>query len=100
MFPPLVGNGFRTNLALRFQLALAKCSRKGLSGVDFDFEYIPEKNRGQYVDLVREARAVLGPQGYTVTVALAPKTSADQEGVLYQGHDYAGMGAVADLSTS
>ncbi len=38
----------------------------------------------------------MGPQGYTVTVALAPKTSADQEGVLYQGHDYAGMGAVAD----
>ena len=70
--------------------------RTGMAGVDFDFEYIPEKNRGQYVDLVREAREVLGPQGYTVTVALAPKISADQAGVLYQGHDYAGMGAAAE----
>lgn len=70
--------------------------RKKLAGVDFDFEYIPEKNRGQYVELVRQAREVLGPEGYTVTVALAPKTSADQAGVLYQGHDYAGMGGAAD----
>ena len=29
-------------------------------------------------------------------MALAPKTSTDQPGLLYQGHDYAGMGQAAD----
>ena len=99
MFNDVIASALLENSAARTTLVyniLSTIQRKGLAGVDFDFEYIPEKNRGQYVDLVREARAILGPQGYTVTVALAPKTSADQAGVLYQGHDYAGMGAVAD----
>ena len=69
---------------------------KGMAGVDFDFEYIPAANKAQYVELVRLAKAVLGPEGYYVTVALAPKTSVDQPGLLYEGHDYAAMGAVAD----
>ena len=30
------------------------------------------------------------------SVALAPKVRADQTGVLYEGHDYAGMGRAAD----
>ncbi len=70
--------------------------RKGLSGVDFDFEYIPAAFAQNYVELVREARETLGPEGYFVTVALAPKTSASQAGTLYEGHDYAGMGRAAD----
>lgn len=70
--------------------------RKGLSGVDFDFEYIPAAFAQNYVELVREARETLGPEGYFVTVALAPKTSASQAGTLYEGHDYAGMGQAAD----
>lgn len=69
---------------------------KGLSGVDFDFEYIPAAFAQNYVDLVREAKETLGPEGYFVTVALAPKTSASQAGTLYEGHDYAGMGQAAD----
>lgn len=69
---------------------------KGLSGVDFDFEYIPAAFAQDYVSLVREARETLGPEGYFVTVALAPKTSAGQAGTLYEGHDYAGMGQAAD----
>ena len=31
-----------------------------------------------------------------VIVALAPKTYADQPGLLYEGHDYALLGAAAD----
>ena len=34
--------------------------------------------------------------GYTVMVALAPKTSAGQPGLLYEAHDYAALGAAAD----
>ncbi len=69
---------------------------KGLSGIDFDFEYLSADYADDYVNLVRRTRERLAPQGYTVTVALAPKTSADQPGLLYQGHDYRGMGQAAD----
>lgn len=70
---------------------------KGLFGVDFDFEYVLPENRDQYTSLVRAAREKLNEAGYLVTVALAPKTSAEQEGLLYQGHDYKGMGQAANL---
>ena len=75
---------------------LATLLDKGMSGVDFDFEYIEKDNRDLYVSLVRETAARLRPYGFTTTVALAPKTSAEQEGLLYSGHDYAGMGQAAD----
>lgn len=84
----------RTNLVYNI---LTNIRAKGMAGVDFDFEFIPLEHRDQYVELVKEAKSVLGPEGYYVTVALAPKTSADQPGLLYQGHDYGGMGAVADF---
>lgn len=48
------------------------------------------------MELVARTRDRLSPQGYLTTVALAPKTSADQPGLLYQGHDYGGMGEAAD----
>lgn len=71
---------------------------KGMFGVDFDFEYVFAENRDQYTALVQKAREQLNAAGYLVTVALAPKTSADQPGLLYQGHDYRGMGQAANLA--
>lgn len=76
---------------------LANIRKKGMFGVDFDFEYIFAKNRDQYTALVKTARERLNEAGYLVTVALAPKTSADQPGLLYQGHDYKGMGMAANF---
>lgn len=69
---------------------------KGMDGVDFDFEYLSAEYADNYVELVARTRERLGPQGHLTTVALAPKTSVDQPGLLYQGHDYAGMGQAAD----
>lgn len=71
---------------------------KGFFGVDFDFEFVYGENRDAYTDLVRRTRERLNEAGYLVTVALAPKTSADQPGLLYQGHDYGGMGQAANFS--
>ena len=76
---------------------LANIREKGMLGVDFDFEYVLEKNRDQYTQLVRTAREQLNEAGYLVTAALAPKTSANQKGLLYQGHDYRGMGQAANF---
>lgn len=69
---------------------------KGFSGVDFDFEYLFPQERDKYTALVRKAREILNNQGYIVTVALAPKTSTEQKGLLYEGHDYKGMGEAAN----
>lgn len=76
---------------------LANIQTKGMFGVDFDFEYVYEANKEQYVELVAQTRERLNPLGYIVTVALAPKYSAEQQGLLYQGHDYRGMGQAANL---
>lgn len=69
---------------------------QGFAGVDIDFEYIPPEDAAAYADFVRAVRARLEPSGLTVMVALAPKTSADQPGLLYEAHDYAALGAAAD----
>lgn len=69
---------------------------KGFSGVDVDFEYILPEDVENYVAFVRNLRGQLAPYGYQVTVALPPKTSDDQPGLLYEGIDYAGIGEAAD----
>ena len=50
----------------------------------------------EYADFVRRATQVLKIFGYTVTVALAPKTSAQQRGLLYEGIDYRLLGEAAN----
>lgn len=74
----------------------ANLRAKNMGGVDFDFEYIPRVYAADYVELVARTQRRLSPQGYLTSVALAPKVRADQPGVLYEGHDYAGMGRAAD----
>lgn len=69
---------------------------QGFSGVDIDFEYIPPEDAAAYASFVRDVRARLAPQDMTVMVALAPKTSAAQPGLLYEAHDYQALGAAAD----
>ena len=69
---------------------------KRYAGVDVDFEYVEGQYAEAYVRFVEKLRARLSPLGYEVFVALAPKYNADQEGLLYEGHDYAGLGNAAD----
>ena len=68
---------------------------KGYGGVDVDFEYIPPEYAESYAAFLRGLRAAL-PEGYTLFVSLAPKVRRDQPGLLYEGHDYASLGAAAD----
>ena len=69
-------------------------AQKGYQGVDVDFEYIPGTQREAYAAFIERLRERLSP--LPVLVALAPKTRADQPGLLYEGHDYALLGAAAD----
>ena len=75
---------------------LSTLSEKGFAGVDIDFEYILPDDRIPFADFVAETRDYLSPYGYHVSVALAPKTSDNQRGLLYEGKDYALLGAAAD----
>lgn len=84
----------RTALA---QNAAAVVREKGYGGIDVDFEYIPAENAADYAAFVAELRAAVG-EGYPVFAALAPKYSADQQGLLYQGHDYSALGEAADAA--
>ncbi|MDE7183640.1 MAG: LysM peptidoglycan-binding domain-containing protein [Lachnospiraceae bacterium] len=69
---------------------------KGFAGIDLDFEYILPEDRIAYADFVANVRTQASPKGYFVSVALAPKTSANQKGLLYEGKDYKLLGAAAD----
>ncbi|MDE7198019.1 MAG: LysM peptidoglycan-binding domain-containing protein, partial [Lachnospiraceae bacterium] len=70
--------------------------RKNFQGVDIDFEYIRPEDRIAFADFVAGVRNLLSPYGYHVSVALAPKTSDTQEGLLYEGKDYGLLGEAAD----
>ena len=70
--------------------------KQGYAGVDIDFEYIPPEDAESYTAFIREVRARLEPLGKIVMVALAPKTSAGQRGLLYEAHDYQMLGEAAD----
>ena len=75
---------------------LANMRAKNYQGLDVDFEFIGWEGAALYADFVRRLHDRLSPLGYEVVVALAPKISADQPGSLYEGHDYAALGAAAD----
>lgn len=72
-------------------------SEKGYGGLDIDFEFLPVSDREKYVQLIGNFRNRLADTRKIVVTALAPKTSAEQRGLLYEGHDYRKIGEASDL---
>ena len=70
--------------------------QKGYAGVDIDFEYILSEDRDAFTAFVGRVADAMRRIGRQVSVALAPKQSADQKGLLYEGKDYKGLGEAAD----
>ena len=75
---------------------ISTIEEKGYMGLDIDFEYVPAENAAGYAELVSELRVRLNALGKIVIVALAPKTSDAQRGLLYEGHNYALLGEAAN----
>lgn len=69
---------------------------RGFEGLDIDFEYVEAEDRLAFAAFVRRATGMMNQLGFPVSVALAPKTSADQRGLLYEGIDYRLLGAAAN----
>lgn len=69
---------------------------KGYKGLDVDFEYIYPNDKTAYNNFISKIRAALKLNGYLLITAVAPKTSAEQMGLLYEAHDYKFHGSLVD----
>lgn len=90
----IVNNQAYTDNLIQNMLQLMQT--KGYQGVDIDFEFILASDRDAFTAFVRQAAETMRANGYHTSVALAPKTSADQMGLLYEGKDYRAIGEAAD----
>ena len=70
--------------------------RRNYFGLNIDFEYVREEDRTLYTQFLLDFAAALRRVGYSFSVALAPKISQEQSGLLYTAHDYAAVGGIAD----
>lgn len=84
---------YKNNL---IQNLLNTMDEKGYEGVDIDFEYILASDRDAFTAFVWEVAETMRANGYHTSVALAPKTSSEQTGLLYEGKDYRALGEAAD----
>lgn len=70
---------------------------KGYQGLNIDFEYVLPEDREAYNRFLESTVNRLHNEGFFVSTALAPKTSAEQRGLLYEAHDYPAHGRLADF---
>lgn len=75
---------------------LATVKEKQYVGVDVDFEYVKAEDRIGFVEFVAELTRRMNAEDFFVSVALAPKVSEDQPGLLYEGIDYRLLGESAN----
>jgi spore germination protein len=68
----------------------------GYRVLDSDFEFIAREDAEAYFAFLGYARDRLHDYGFRLHVDLAPKSYADQPGLLYEAHDYARIGSIAD----
>lgn len=69
----------------------------GFRDIHFDFEFLRPEDREAYNNFLRRAKQRFNEQGWLLSTALAPKTSAEQEGLWYEAHDYRAHGEIVDF---
>jgi spore germination protein len=70
---------------------------KDYRGLNIDFESVLPSDRELYNQFLRRTVTRLHKEGFFVSSSLAPKTSANQMGLLYEAHDYAAHGEILDF---
>ncbi|MEI3508084.1 MAG: hypothetical protein V8R01_02995 [Bacilli bacterium] len=55
-----------------------------------DFEYINPSDKELYNEFIRKISNILHDNNYILITSLAPKTSKDQPGILYEAQNYSG----------
>lgn len=76
---------------------VATATKYGFRDIHFDFEFLRPADRQAYNAFLRKAKARFQQQGWLMSTALAPKTSATQQGEWYEAHDYKAHGEIADF---
>ncbi len=69
---------------------------KGYDGVDIDFEFLPLSEKEGYISFTRMLSERLREIGKILVIAVPPKNSDEQEGLLVEGIDYSALGENAD----
>ena len=78
------------------QNVLSLMREKGYRALDIDFEFVLPEEANAYADFIAFMRENLNAEGFPVIAALAPKSSRDQKGIGYEGHDYRRIGEAAN----
>ncbi|ALA70397.1 spore gernimation protein [Geobacillus stearothermophilus 10] len=76
---------------------VATARRYGFRDIHFDFEYLRPEDREAYNAFLRKAKRRFAREGWMMSTALAPKTSATQRGRWYEAHDYRAHGQIVDF---
>ena len=100
MFSPELAHIILSDPAIQEKLAanvMEVIRARSYQGLDVDFESIYAEDAQSYVSFISRLRELAAPMGIPVLVAVAPKSYANQPGLLYEGMDYAGLGRAADL---
>ncbi|MCS7460708.1 glycoside hydrolase family 18 protein [Paenibacillus doosanensis] len=71
--------------------------RLGFRDIHFDIEHLRPADKEAYNAFLRRAAARIHSEGFLMSTALAPKTSAAQTGAWYTAHDYRAHGEIADF---
>ncbi|GGH85069.1 spore germination protein [Pullulanibacillus pueri] len=80
-----------------FEAIISIAKQKAYQGVNIDFENVYPYDRGSYNQFLERAVRRLHDAGLFVSTSLAPKTSASQQGLLYEAHDYPAHGRIVDF---
>ncbi len=97
-----IANAFLSNQKAQDNLIkslLAVMKEKKYSGVDVDFEYVYPKDKEKYNDFLVKITDAMHNNGFSVSVALPSKISANQKGVLFEAYDYRFIGEIVDFVT-
>lgn len=82
----------------RFLTNIVTTARRiGFRDIHFDFEFLRPEDREAYNRFLRKARDRFKREGWLISTALAPKTSAAQQGPWYTAHDYRAHGEIVDF---
>jgi spore germination protein YaaH len=76
---------------------VSTANKYGFRDIHFDFEFLRPADREAYNRFLRKAKQRFGREGWLMSTALAPKTSATQKGKWYEGHDYKAHGQISDF---
>ncbi|MFP7300566.1 glycosyl hydrolase family 18 protein [Neobacillus niacini] len=76
---------------------VATAKKYGFRDIHFDFEFLRPADREAYNTFLRKAKARFQREGWLLSTALAPKTSATQQGEWYEAHDYRAHGQIVDF---